>query len=99
MLKAKDRRFSDTTLKVCGSWGYWPKSLVIRCKSGGGPDYFLVQEWTVLLFSLALAAVCPKIHGDRTSVAYSTIVLTSCMYTFYCFSIILLSDVLQSQWE
>ena len=31
--------------------------MVIRCESGGGPGYLLVQEWTVLLLSLALAAV------------------------------------------
>ena len=31
MLKAEDRRFSDAASKVCGSKGYWPKSMVIWC--------------------------------------------------------------------
>ena len=31
--------------------------MVIRCESGGGPGYLLVQEWTVLLLSLALVGV------------------------------------------
>ena len=31
MLKAEDRRFSDDALKVCGSKGCWPKSVVIWC--------------------------------------------------------------------
>ena len=58
MLKAEDRRFSDAALKVCGSQGYWPKSVVIWCKSGrGGASYLLAQEWAVLLLSLALATV------------------------------------------
>ena len=31
--------------------------MVIWCESGGGPGYHLVQEWTVLLLSLAFATV------------------------------------------
>ena len=31
--------------------------MVIWCESSGGLGYLLVQEWTVLLLSLALAAV------------------------------------------
>ena len=56
-------------------------------KSGRGPGYLLVQEWAVLLLSLALAAV-------RKFIVTELKWLTLCIYIYICIMIYTLTMVL-----
>ena len=80
MLKAKDRRFSDAALKVCGRKGYWPNLVVIlwlEWRGGGGRGGLPLSAGTGCAAPPTCPCSRPKIYGDRTPVAYSIIVIVN----------------------